>query len=255
MGCGVREEVIGDSRLVLGDARDLLPTLSPVDCVVTDPPYRVTKGGFQSHLKLEGGFGGWLKEYGNQGDIVQCDLEFSDWLPLVYGALKADAQAYFMINGRSIKDLQTDAETAGFKFHTLLVWDKRAALPNRYYQNVTEFALFVFKGRARTIRYPASKNLYSLFQRDESGHPTEKPVSLMELWISNSSDTGDTVLDPFMGSGTTGVAAVHLGRRFIGCELVQEHFDTACRRIEEAYRNPRLLRPAPEVELASGVLL
>jgi DNA modification methylase len=244
-------ETIGDCVLYNADCRDVLPTLGDVDCCVSDPPYLVSKGGFAANLQLGGGFGGWMKDYGNQGDIVLCDIEFSCWLPLVYQCLTANAQVYFMTNGRNIKDMQTAAETAGFRMHTLLVWDKRAALPNKFYQNVTEFALFMFKGKARTINDPSSKNLVSIFQRDVSDHPTEKPVELMELWSRNSTKLGDTILDPFMGSGTTGVACVNLGRKFIGIESDPKHFDIACRRIAHAYTQPRLFnesKPMPVQE-------
>jgi DNA modification methylase len=229
-----RVEQIGRATLYLGDAREILPTITGAHLVCTDPPYLVSKGGFAANLQLEGGFGGWMKDYGNQGDIVQCDLEFSDWLPLVYAALAENAHAYFMSNGRNVKAMQAAAEDARFRFHTLLVWDKRTALPNKYYQNVTEFGLFMFKGKARTINDPSSKNLVTIFQRDESAHPTEKPVELMRFWIGNSSAAGDQVLDPFMGSGTTGVAALQLGRSFIGIEQDERWFDVACKRIESA---------------------
>lgn len=227
---------IGNATLYLGDCLEVMKGLGPVDLVCTDPPYKVSKGGFASNLQLEGGFGGWMKEYGNQGEIVLCDIEFSDWMPAVFAALPARAQAYFMTNGKNLKAMQQAAEDAGFRLHTILVWDKRAALPNKYYQNITEFGLFMFKGNARTINDPRSKNLISIFQRDETPHPTEKPVSLMRYWIENSSGRGDLILDPFMGSGTTGVAAVMAGRRFIGIEQKPEYFELACKRLEDAQR-------------------
>lgn len=243
-----RSETLAEGvTLYLGDCREVMPTLGEVDCVVTDPPYLVSKGGFASNLQLDGGFGGWMRDYGNQGDIVICDIEFSEWLPLVFAALKTSAQAYFMSNGRNLMKMQSAAEMAGFRLHTVLVWDKRAALPNKYYQNVTEFALFMFKGKAFTIRYPGSKNLVSIFQRDDSPHPTEKPVALMEYWIANSSTAGELILDPFMGSGTTGVAAVKLRRSFVGVEIDPTFFDIACRRIQAALDAPDFFveRPAP----------
>lgn len=239
-----RKEIIGNATLYLGDTREVLPTISGANVVCTDPPYLVSKGGFAANLQLEGGFGGWMKEYGNQGDIVVCDIEFAEWLPLVFAALGERAHAYFMSNGRNIAAMQGDAEAAGFRMHTLLVWDKRTALPNKYYQNVTEFGLFMFKGKARTINDPASKNLVTIFQRDETPHPTEKPVELMQLWIRNSSQPGDLVLDPFMGSGTTGVAALQLERSFIGIEQDPQWFETACRRIEDAQRQGSLFGAA-----------
>ena len=227
----MRKEVIGGATLYLGDARDILPEISGVDVICSDPPYLVSKGGFASNLQLEGGFGGWMKEYGNQGDIVECDITFDEWSPLCFAALKDRAQAYFMTNGRNLKDMQIALEMAKFRLHTILVWDKRTALPNKYYQNVTEFGLFMFKGNARTINNPGSKNLVTIFQRDESDHPTEKPVGLFKIWIGNSTQVGDTALDPFMGSGTAGVSAIQLGRKFIGVEKDEKWFDVACERI------------------------
>lgn len=240
------EKLAEGVTLYLGDCREILPTLGKVDVVVTDPPYLVSKGGFASNLQLEGGFGGWMKEYGNQGDIVTCDISFDEWLPLAFSALRDNAQAYFMSNGRNLMAMQATAESAGFRLHTVLVWDKRAALPNKYYQNVTEFALFMFKGKAFTIADPSSKNLASLFQKDESKHPTEKPVPLMEVWIKNSSGAGETVLDPFMGSGSTGVAAVRNRRKFIGIEIEPKYFDIACRRISDALSRPDLFIETPK---------
>jgi len=241
----IDEVFIGDCRLILGDCTQVMPALEPVDAVVTDPPYLVSKGGFASNLQLEGGFGGWMKDYGNSGDIVKCDLAFTDWAGVVYDALPDRSHAYFMTNGRNIKDMQGALENSGFKLHTLLVWDKRAALPNKYYQNVTEFCLFMYKGKAFTIKDPSSKNLVSLFQRDESEHPTEKPKELMALWIKNSSDVGQTILDPFMGSGTTGVACVKTGRKFIGIELDRKYFDIACQRVQDAYKQPDMFVTPP----------
>jgi len=241
----MRIERIGDCTLYNGDALDILPSIEQVDCIVTDAPYRVSSGGFASNLQLEGGFGGWMKDYGNGGDIVQCDIEWSDWLPLVYAALKDDRQAYFMSNGKNLKAAWIAAEESGFDLHTILVWDKRAALPNKYYQNITEFTLFTRKGKAFTIRNPSSKNLVSLFQRDETDHPTEKPAELMAMYIENSTWAGQTVLDPFVGSGTTGVACVQTGRKFVGIEKDTRFFDMACRRIEAASRRPSMFKPKP----------
>jgi len=224
---------IGGATLYRGDCREILPTLSGVKALVTDPPYRVTSGGFGD---LEGGFSGWIKDaYDNSGEIVACDIEWNEWLDLVPAVLADDAQVYVFSNDRNLQIARQAAEAAGLKFHRLLVWDKRAALPNRWYQQTCEFVLFMRKGKAYMINNPSSKALVSLFQRDESKHPTEKPVELCRLYIENSTAPGDLVLDPFMGSGTTGVAAVQAGRRFVGIELTQEWFDVACARIENAF--------------------
>lgn len=231
-------EVIGDCTLYLADCRDVLPTLHGVDTVITDAPYLVTSGGFGA---LEGGFSGWIKDsYDNKGAIVSCDLDWSDWLPLLPATLVADAQIYLFSNDRNLPVAWAAAEAAGFKFHRLLTWDKRAALPNRWYQQTCEFVLFMRRGKAFMINDPSSKALQSIFQRDESDHPTEKPVSLCQLYIENSTKRGGLVLDPFMGSGTTGVAAVRSGRRFVGIELDRKWFDVACERISRVADSPML---------------
>lgn len=98
----------------------------------------------------------------------------------------------------------------------------------------------------------AVPNIISMMPDRERCHPNEKPLRLMEQIVATHSQPGDVVLDPFMGSGTTGVAAIKLGRRFIGIELDPAHFETACRRFEEAYKQPRLFaEPAPKIEQLS----
>lgn len=241
----VRKEIIGDCTLYLGDTREVVPGLPEKAAVcVTDAPYRVTSGGFG---ELEGGFGGWIKDsYDNKGAIVECDIGWEEWLGLLPAALREDAQVYLFSNDRNLPLAWAAAEKAGFKFHRLLTWDKRAALPNRWYQQTCEFVWFGRQGRAFMIANPSSKALQSIFQRDESEHPTEKPVSLCQLYIENSTSRGELVLDPFMGSGTTGVAAVRSGRRFVGVELTERWFDVACERISKANDAPRLFsEPVP----------
>lgn len=240
-----REVTIGACRLLLGDCLQIMPMITGVKAAITDPPYRVTSGGFGD---LEGGFSGWIKDsYDNKGAIVACDLDWPDWLNLIPATLQDEAHVYIFSNDRNLTLARAAAEDAGLQFHRLLIWDKRAALPNRWYQQTCEFVLFMRKGRAFMINDPSTKALQSIFQRDESSHPTEKPVELCRLYIENSSAPGDTILDPFLGSGTTGVAAVKSGRSFVGIEIDEKWFDVACERIEKAYRQPDIFaRRAPE---------
>lgn len=243
--------VIGDCNLYLGDCLEILPTLDPVDAVVTDPPYRVSSGGFGD---LQGGFSGWIKDsYDNKGAIVACDIDWRDWLPVSVGAMKESAHAYIFSNDRNLTVAREAAEDAGLKFHRLLVWDKKTALPNRWYIQNCEFVLFMRRGKAVQIRECGTLALQSVFQIDASDHPTEKPVSLCEVYVRNSSDKGQTILDPFMGSGTTGVACAKLGRKFIGIELEPKYFDIACQRIEDAYKQPDLFVAPPEKPTQGGL--
>lgn len=141
-----------------------------------------------------------------------------------------------MVNNRHVAECQKQAESAGFRFHNLLVWDKCSGTPNRWYMKNCEFTLFMFKGRGSRIKDAGSKQLIRCPLPMNAEHETQKPVALMEHYIGNSSAAGDLILDPFMGSGSTGVAAVQMGRDFIGIERELRYFDIACRRIEEAQR-------------------
>ena len=120
---------IGSAKLALADCRDWLPYIKGVQCVVTDPPYRVTSGG-----NTAAGFGGWMgNDYNNDGSIVACDLDWQDWLPLIPPTLTQQAHAYIFSNDRNLPGAWSAAEAAGLDFHRLLVWNKRTAMPNRWY--------------------------------------------------------------------------------------------------------------------------
>lgn len=160
------------------------------------------------------------------------EIEFSDWIPEIYRVLKDGTHAYIMCNGRNLASIQVEAIRAGFIFQNILVWDKGRLNPNRYYMMRCEFILMLRKGKARTINNPGTGNLLTVpVKVGKRLHPTEKPVELMEIIIQNSSNAGDTVLDPFMGAGSTGVASMRHGRHFIGYEIDERYFDIARGRI------------------------
>lgn len=220
---------IGHCTLYHGDSLNIMPTLQPVDCVVTDPPYRLTSGG-NSRL------GQWqvAKEYNNDGGIVPCEIDWLDFMPLIFKALKDPAHAYIMANNRHVQNMLNAAQQARFGFHNLLVWDKITATPNRWYMKNLEYIGFFYKGNAFHINDCSAKQLIKCPQVDQSAHPTEKPVALMQTYIENSTRRHQKVLDPFMGSGSTGVAAINSGRKFIGIEKDERYFDMAVKRIMEA---------------------
>lgn len=222
----------GDITLFCGDMRAIIDTCGPVDCIVTDPPYELVSGGNTSG-EMRGCFD--KENYNNSGKIVECDLDWCDFMPLL-SAVLPKGDAYIMANNRNVKDMLVEAEKAKFAFHNILVWDKITATPNRWYMKNCEFIGYFFKGNAEAINDCATKQLIRCKQIDVSDHPTEKPVALMEMLIRNSTKPGDIVLDPFMGSGSTGVAAKRLGRKFMGIEIDPNHFDTAVKRIGGAQR-------------------
>lgn len=215
-------------RLLHGDGLDLMAELDgQADLLVTDPPYRLTSGG-----NTGSNWHGKSWNYDNSGELVRCELDWGDWMGAAFAALKPDADAYIMSNDRNLFDAKAAAEAAGFKFHRLLTWDKGTATPNRWYMPNCEFTLYLYKGKARTINDAGSMAGVRVPHKDVSKHPTEKPVRLMQHYIANSSRQGDLVLDPFMGSGTTGVAAIRAARRFAGAELEARWFTVAEERID-----------------------
>lgn len=222
------------------DVRDALPTIKGVDCAVTDPPYRLTSGGCRPLQKGGKAMSGIFNQalYDNAGEIVPCDIEWADWPHLLYDALADDADVYVMANDKNLIPAGVAVLGGGFKIHNICVWDKVGGTPNSWYMKNCEFAVYAWKGRARPINDMGCKQLVSLPNSKESQHPTEKPVPLMAHYIANSTARGESVIDPFMGSGTTGVAAINLGRKFYGIEKNPRFFDMACERISRAGRQP-----------------
>jgi site-specific DNA-methyltransferase (adenine-specific) len=245
-----RDVTIGACRLILGDMRDVLPALQPrAKLCLSDPPYRITSGGNST-----GEMGGCFAKdaYDNSGELFDM-VEWSDMAPLIHGALADDADAIIMASDREEGAARAAFDAAGFGFHRLLVWDKITATPNRWYMPNCEFGLYLYKGRARRISDCASKALIRCPQQDVShlylsadvprdqrrAHATEKPVALMAHWMGNSTDPGDLVIDPFMGSGSTIVAAARTGRAAIGIEKDPKWFDVACARVAEVSQSGR----------------
>lgn len=211
-------EHIGDATLYLGDCRELLPAMPQVDAVVTDPPYgigmdggNVGYKGFNNFEKL-----GWDK---NPPDPALFDLLLS----------KAGQH---IIWGGNYFDLPPS--------RCFLIWDKGAGFKNRTYAEC-EQAWTSLDANARLFTFdPLARGEY----RGKS-HPTQKPVELMKWCLGFVQ--GQTILDPFMGSGTTGVAAIRLGRKFIGIEAQPQYFDAACQRIQEAVNTPDMFVAAPKL--------
>lgn len=227
--------ISGDATLYHGDMRTVMASAGiRADMICSDVPYRLISGG-NTTGEMGGKFG--RSSYDNTGQITPCDIDFPDFMPACFAAMGC-GHAYFMVNNRNIAACQNAAEDAGFHFHNVLVWDKGIATPNRWYMKNLEFTVLVKAGPAKPINDCASKQLIKCPPPSGAIHETQKPVALMEHYIRNSTQPGDVVLDPFMGSGTTGVAALRTGRKFIGIEIHKPHFDSAVKRISEACLQP-----------------
>lgn len=235
-------ETIGDCRLFLGDCREILPTLGPVDAVVTDPPYgqgyRAPKPrpGAASGRGLNGG---WKRK----GDRPTSDRVIGDDERPDISALTSLAPQVLIWGAHKFFDLLP-------RGGQWLVWDKRVDLPP-IDQGDAEAAWLNRDGAMRVIRHRWSGLIIERGSEEAERvpgtsaaqarlHPTQKPIRVMRWSIEQLRDPCRTILDPFMGSGSTGVACAQMGLRFIGIELDPLHFETACRRIEEAYKQPRL---------------
>ena len=211
----MRIERIGDSTLYLGDSLKILPMLDPVDAVVTAPPYGI--GEARGKNKSRGNRAP-AKDYG----VDSWDDETVDEaIPLI-----RDVSKQQVIFGGNFYDLPPTS--------CWLVWDKENG-KNDFADG--EIAWTNLKKALRIKRYMWNGMLKANNER-RGDHPTQKPVGIMEWAISHTD--GESVLDPFMGSGTTGVACANLGRKFIGIELHEKYFDIACERIAGAYSQGRL---------------
>jgi site-specific DNA-methyltransferase (adenine-specific) len=136
----------------------------------------------------------------------------------------------------------------GLQFFHSVVWDKKNPGLGQRYRRQHEMLMVAHRKGGR-IRWNDAAgtvpNIIPLMPPRDRQHPNEKPLDLMERIVGVHSLHGDTVLDPFMGSGTTGVACAKLGRKFIGIELEEKYFDIACKRIDDAYKQADLFIPAP----------
>ena len=219
-------------KLLQGDCLDVMAAMDSggVDCIVTDPPYKTTSRG------SSGGTGGMLKSDINKSGMVfkHNTIKFDDWLPECYRVLKNDSHAYFMTNNKNLLPMLKAIESAGFKVFKTIIWAKNTAITNMYYMDSHEYIIFCRKGKARKINNCGTKSVLSFDNPRNKTHPTEKPVELMEVLITNSTNDGEVVLDPFIGSGSTGVAAKLNNRQFIGIELDPDYFAIAKNRIENA---------------------
>ncbi len=240
-----RTETIGAATLILGDCLEALAG-RVVDHVISDPPYEdelhagakeqriIRSDGRAMHGDL--GFEGINA---NRADIARICVEQSiGWVIL-----------FTLAEG--VRAWRDDLQAVGAKWDTTCFWVKPDASPRFNGQGPARGAeCFVtcWAGKGyRRWNAGGKRGIYThcVNTGRQGEHPTEKPVPLMQEIVGDFTQPGELVCDPFMGSGTTGVACAHLGRRFLGIERDPKWFDLACRRIEAAYKQPRLFEEPP----------
>ena len=213
-----RREVIGDAVLLLGDCRDILPTLGRVDAVVTDPPY---------------GLGDWNNRGTNAARPFDSDAT-QEWdKPITaehIDLMRAASKHQVFWGGNYYLDLLPRTKQ-------MFVWNK--GIRGMHFNDCEIAWCSQFREACRVFDFSPSR-------QEAKEHPTQKPIALMQWCLGYLADA-KTILDPFMGSGTTGVACVREGRKFIGIEIDEGYFDIACRRIADEASRPRMFveRPAP----------
>jgi DNA modification methylase len=224
-----KEELAEGITLYLGDCREILPTLPRADAVVTDPPYGIgqaqtihcTKPSRPNTYRT----GPKYEDLGWDYERPAADL---------FDAVLAAADSAVLWGGNYFADLLPPAR--GW-----LYWSKMFENTNNFSHGELAWT---------SIRIPLNEIRMSSKSETNGGrdrvHPTQKPVALMK-WCLGFLPDASTILDPFMGSGTTGVAAVQLGRKFIGIEIEPKYFDIACRRVRDALARPDLFIDAPKL--------
>lgn len=251
MASPIRKEVtIGDCRLILGDCLEVMASLDEVDHVISDPPYedelhkaigRIRRNDGQEMIASLG-FDG---VNASRADIAQHVVRLSrGW-------------AILFCLAEGVRAWRDDLQAVKAKWDTTLAWIKPDASPRFNGQGAargfecavtcwcgTGYRSWNGGGKRGVFSHPVNSNRHG-------AHPTEKPVPLMSDIVTLYSNAGQTILDPFMGSGTTGVACVKHGRKFIGIELDETYFEVACERIRKAYAQPDMFvapRPAAPVQ-------
>ncbi len=237
-----RVEIIGNATLYLGDWRDILPTIPKVDAVVTDPPYseRTHKG----HDASASGHAGGGRDSAKRSELGYGPLSEADVAEYVSGMVAVcDGWIVTMTDHVLASALQRDLEAAGRYVFAPLPFYAPGSRVRLSGDGPSSWTIWIVVARTSAqSRWGTLPGGYlagpGWREREYMGG---KPTALMERLVGDYSRAGHTVLDPYMGSGTTGVACQNTGRRFIGIERLPESFDIACRRIEDAQRQGRLI--------------
>jgi len=252
-------------KIHLGDCLDLLKKIQPksVDMIFADPPYNIS--GKSLNLKGNTTGGDWFKINEDWDVYSETDYQlFSDsWIARSYDTLKDSGSFYVCCSQHNVDAVMQSLRKVHCKINNILVWQKSNPMPNttkRLYTHSVEFIIWAVKGKGWTFNATELRDINPDVQKDgsprmmrdvwnfpvvqgperlhsENGralHPTQKPEELVRRTVIASSNFGDLVLDPFMGSGTTAVVCKREGRRWIGIERDAAYVEAARRRIKSA---------------------
>jgi site-specific DNA-methyltransferase (adenine-specific) len=202
-----------------GDAVDWLRTIpdASIDLIITDPPYESLEKhraiGTTTRLKHS-------KASSNNWFAIFPNVRFEELFVELYRTLKKNRHLYLFCDQETMFVAKPVAEAAGFRFWKPLIWDKQKIGMGYHYRSRYELVLFFEKGK-RKLNDLSIPDVLGV-PRIWNGYPAEKPVSISETLIKQSSNAGELVIDPFMGSGSVGLAALKLKRDFMGNDLCDE---------------------------------
>lgn len=227
----MKKEIIGDCELYLADCLDIIPSLKNIDVLITDPPYGIgDRSGTISKKRNRNNYDEyddspemWVKE-------IKPRIEYALDLKMGHGGGSVTRRAV-ITSGSSMLWQYPPAKTIGMVYQPaacgMTHWGRGTCQPVLFYGSDPRAGKDI-----QPIHYQCTE------KSSCSEHPCAKPMGLTKWMINRGSIIDEVVLDPFMGSGTTGVACVKLGRKFIGIEISEKYFDIACKRIEMATREP-----------------
>lgn len=253
----MRVETIGAATLYLADCLEVLPMLGGVDHVICDPPYEASlhaaKNSLRGRVRADAG-----------PDLRGLDFAPIDGIREKFVAISADACTGWLVafcTAEGVAKWADEINASPIKYKRACVWVKPDSTPQLNGQGPAQGAEMFVCAWAGTgyARWNAGgkRGVYTHCVNGperHGAHPTEKPRRLMAEIIADFTSPGQLVCDPFMGSGTTGVAAVQMGRRFIGIEIDPTYFDMACERIEKAQWQASLFAEPPAKRVQGALI-
>lgn len=227
-----------DCKLYMGDSLEVMDNLMNLgvkfDAVITDPPYNISrKNNFKTMGRAGIDFGEWDKGFDLTSWISHCE-------PL----LKKGGNIVIFNDWKNMSYIVNALEINGFDIKDLIRWKKTNPMPrNRDRRFITDYEVAVWgvkKGGKWTFNrlsdtYERPEIISKITPKSEKifgGHPTQKPVEVMEWIINRLSNEGDLIFDPFMGSGSTGVACLKTNRKFVGIDNDEKSFNMSCERLK-----------------------
>lgn len=244
--------------LYLGDCLEILPHLQSVQCVVTSPPYNLVKENSGGSTTT---FGSHERRYEEWYDDSMPEMEYQEWQKTIIRACFSICEGSIFYNHK----IRYAWSRRGAVYHPMdwlsefplwceIVWDRCGAIGSNVPRFSSQDERIYQMGKPAIWNKTTHTTIWRFPPDTVDGHVCAFPIELPKRSIEAATGPGMIVLDPFMGSGTTGVACMNLGRKFIGIEIEPKYFDIACERIENAQRQGRMFEDAPAVATKTAAL-